>query len=68
VPTIECFVCYSELDFSRYTTIRFLTCCQGGSFACDGCVGTHKEDLGHAPVGELGIVRQTALVRKALGL
>jgi len=67
-PTIECFVCYSELDFSRYTSIRFLTCCEGGSFTCDGCVQTHARDYNHTLKGELGVVRQTALIRKALGL
>ncbi len=35
--TIECFVCYSELDFST-DQILFLTCCDGGSFACSSCV------------------------------
>ena len=67
-PVMECFVCYSELDFSRYNTIRFLTCCQGGSFTCNSCVQAHEASFNHATVGELGVVRQTALIRKALGL
>ena len=29
-PTIECFLCCSDLDFSDYHHIRFLTCCVGG--------------------------------------
>ena len=32
-PTIECFLCCSDLDFSDYHHIRFLTCCVGGGGA-----------------------------------
>lgn len=67
-PTIECFVCYSDLDFTRYTDIRFLTCCEGGSFACNRCIRTHAQDFGHDAIGEQGVVRQTALIRKGFGL
>ena len=67
-PAIECFVCYSELDFAQYNAIRFLTCCHGGSFTCGKCVRDHQKDFNHTMVGELGVVRQTALIRKALEL
>ena len=67
-PAIECFVCYSELDFAQYNAIRFLTCCHGGSFTCGKCVRDHHKDFNHTMVGELGVVRQTALIRKALEL
>lgn len=62
--SIECFVCYSELDFSA-DQILFLTCCDGGSFACSSCVGTHSTRFKHETKGERGIVRQTAFLRRA---
>jgi len=62
--TIECFVCYSELDFSS-DQILFLTCCDGGSFACGSCVETHIARFKHETKGEKGIVRQTAFLRRA---
>lgn len=66
-PTIECFLCYCDLDFSDYRRIRFLTCCAGGTFSCWDCYQKHRERFGHEPVAEQEIVRQTALIRKGLG-
>ena len=65
-PSIECFLCYCELDFSDYHSIRFLTCCAGGTFSCWDCYQKHTERFGHEPIAEQEIVRQTALIRKAL--
>jgi len=65
-PTIECFLCCSDLDFSDYHHIRFLTCCVGGTFCCWECYQEHRKRIGHAPSAEREIVRQTALIRKAL--
>ena len=61
--TVDCFVCLQPIDFGS-DAVRFLTCCEGGSFACGECVRGHP----HPPQAEWQIVRQTASIRKSLGL
>ena len=61
--TVDCFVCLQPIDFGS-DAVRFLTCCEGGSFACGECVRGHP----HPPQAEWQIVRQTASIRRSLGL
>ena len=62
--TIDCFICLEPLDFAN-EGIRFITCCVGGSFTCPRCLRKHSE---HPLVAETHIVRQTAAIRRRLGI
>ena len=64
-PSIDCFVCLAPLDLAS-TGVRHLACCDGGSFACAGCVASHAGR--HPPIAELRIVRHAAAVRRQLGV
>ena len=49
--------------------VRFLACCDGGSFACPACVATHgARPGGHPPAAEVHPVRQAVLIRRWLGI
>ena len=62
-PIVDCFVCLQPIDFGS-DAVRFLACCEGGSFACGPCTSQHP-DL-HPLRAEWQIVRQTASVRRSL--
>lgn len=59
-PAIDCFICFQPVDFTD-TAVLYLTCCEGGSFACAQCVAGH---LSHPVRGEHQIVRLTAALRR----
>ena len=44
--------------------VRFLACCDGGSFACAACVAAHSG--GHALMAEVYPVRLAASLRRPL--
>jgi hypothetical protein len=60
---VECFICLQPIDFQADQGVRFLTCCDGGSFACSDCIGIHNQ---HPITGETPIVHLMAGIRRAL--
>ena len=62
---VQCFVCYSSLDFS-VSGNGFLLCCEGGSFACIGCMGTHAKDFKHEVKNAWHSVHLVASIRRDL--
>jgi hypothetical protein len=65
--SMQCFLCLGELDFVHGTDISYLTCCDGGSFACSGCVRNHGTDT-HTVAAEKQIVVMVRAIRKDLSI
>lgn len=63
----ECFICLAPLAFEEDHAIRYLTCCDGGAFACAACVGQHAGRAGHPVRAEARVVALVATLRRSLG-
>ena len=64
-PTVECFICLQPLNFAASPLlIRYLSCCDGGSFACPSCIAKHTTK--HTLVAEQHTVLQTVSIRRQL--
>jgi hypothetical protein len=62
---VQCFVCHSSLDFSVPGN-GFLLCCEGGSFTCINCMGTHERDFKHEARNAWHSVHLVASIRRDL--
>ena len=60
----ECFICLATL--TDYRGVRYLTCCDGGAFACPACVEGHAARVGHPLRAEERIVALVAQLRRSL--
>ena len=66
----ECFICLAPLAFEedqQQHAIRYLTCCDGGAFACAACVEQHAARAGHPVRAEARVVALVATLRRSLG-
>ena len=62
---LECFICFSPINL-EYGNVSFLSCCEGGSFACADCVQVHSDKMQHAICAEQQVVRFAALLLKSV--